>query len=172
VVGGAFPAELAWPLVGREPELARIAADREEGYPGVVITASAGVGKSRLGREALAVAENDGALTEWVQATDSAAMVPLGAFAALLPKGTRSEQMFTLLRAISRSLGERAAGRAIVLAVDDAQLLDPVSAALVLQLASTGDAFVIRPSGRASRAPTRSCRCGRTPVPIASSWRA
>ena len=143
VLGGAFPAELAWPLVGREPELARIAADREEGYRGVVIAAPAGAGKSRLGREALAVAGHDGALTEWVQATDSAAMVPLGAFAALLPKGIRSEQMFTLLRAISRSLGERAAGRAIVLGVDDAQLLDPVSAALVLQLASTGDAFVI-----------------------------
>ena len=39
-------------------------------------------------------------------------------------------------------LRERAAGRPIVLGVDDAQLLDPCSAALVLHLAVTGTAFV------------------------------
>ena len=143
MVGLAFPAEAARPLVGREPELARIAEDREHRRCGVVITAGAGVGKSRLGQEALAAAQRSGAWTTWVQATESATTVPLGAFAALLPDGTRSEQLFPLLRAMSQSLHERAAGRSIVLGVDDAHLLDPVSAALVLQLASTGDVFVI-----------------------------
>jgi hypothetical protein len=37
-----------------------------------------GVGKSRLAREAIAAAEHEGALVEWVQATRSAASVPFG----------------------------------------------------------------------------------------------
>ncbi len=60
MVGLALPADAAWPLVGREAELARIAEDREHGVCGVVITAPAGVGKSRLGQEALAAAERSG----------------------------------------------------------------------------------------------------------------
>ena len=73
-----------WPLVGREEELGRIAAERDGGGSGVVIGGEAGAGKSRLAREALADAERRGAYTEWVQATRSAAAVPLGAFAGLL----------------------------------------------------------------------------------------
>jgi DNA-binding CsgD family transcriptional regulator len=70
-------------------------------------------------------------------------MVPLGAFAGLLPDDVRSDEAFTLLRATVQGLQERAGGRTVVLGVDDAQLLDPVSAALVLQLATAGQAFVI-----------------------------
>jgi hypothetical protein len=60
--------------------------------------------------------------------------------------------MLTVLRAVSQSLDARG-GRTIVMGVDDAQPLDPVSAVLVLQLASAGYAFVIatvrssRPAG-------------------------
>ena len=75
-------------------------------------------------------------MTEWVQATRSAAMIPLGAFARLLPPSVRPEQAFNLLRESAELLRERAAGRPIVLGVDDAQLLDPASAALVLHLAT------------------------------------
>jgi hypothetical protein len=107
------------------------------------VSAEAGTGKTRLGREALAVCERDGAMTEWVQATRSAAMIPLGAFARLLPGPVRSDQVFSLLRVSARTLRERAAGRPIVLGVDDAQRLDPASAALVLQLASGADVFVL-----------------------------
>jgi DNA-binding CsgD family transcriptional regulator len=133
----------AWPLVGREVELARISEARERGCCGVVVRAGAGVGKTRLGREAVAAAERGGAMVEWVQATRSAAEVPLGAFASLLPAGARSDEAFTLLRDSARALGERAGGRPIVIGVDDAQLLDPVSATLVLQLATGATAFVI-----------------------------
>ena len=42
-----------WPLVGREAELERIAAARRGGACGVVVSADAGIGKSRLAREAL-----------------------------------------------------------------------------------------------------------------------
>ena len=80
-----------WPLVGRDDELARIADAAERGCCGVVISATAGAGKTRLGREALAAAEHDGAMSLWVQATMCARTIPLGAFAGLLPDGVRGE---------------------------------------------------------------------------------
>ena len=135
---------LEWPLVGRDRELARIAAAREAGAgTGVVLSAPAGVGKSRLARHAVQVAEGDGALVRWVQATGSAAAVPLGAFADLLPADTGSGEPLALMRRSAAALRAEAGGRPIVLGVDDAQLLDPTSAALVLHLASIRTAFVV-----------------------------
>ncbi len=134
----------AWPLVGRDRELAEIAAARaDDGCHGVVVVAQAGVGKSRLIREAQATAEREGALTQWVQATRSAATVPLAAFADLVPDEVRSDDTVTLLRRCGEDLRRRAAGRPVVLGVDDAQLLDPVSAALVLHLATSASAFIL-----------------------------
>jgi DNA-binding CsgD family transcriptional regulator len=132
-----------WPFVGRESELANIARAHADGCSGVVVTAGAGTGKSRLGREAIANAAAAGAMTEWVQATRSAAQVPLGACAGLLPREVPSDQAFRLLQTTAQELHERADGRRIVIGVDDAQWLDPVSATLVLQLASGGDAFIL-----------------------------
>ena len=132
-----------WPFVGREQELASIADARADGCSGVVLCADAGIGKSRLGREALVSAEREGAMTEWVQATRSAGVIPLGAWAGLLPDEVPSDHAFRLLQATVQALHERASGRPIVVGVDDAQWLDPVSATLMLQLASGGDAFVI-----------------------------
>jgi DNA-binding CsgD family transcriptional regulator len=48
-----------------------------------------------------------------------------------------------LLRRCGEELRVRAGGRQVVIGVDDAQLLDPVSAALVLHLATSGSAFVL-----------------------------
>jgi DNA-binding CsgD family transcriptional regulator len=105
--------------------------------------AAAGVGKSGLAREALAVAERDGAMVVWVQATRSAAAIPLAAFAGLLPPDVRSDDVLELMRTSAAALRERAGGRQIVLGVDDAQLLDPISAALVLHLTAIGTVFVV-----------------------------
>jgi DNA-binding NarL/FixJ family response regulator len=140
----ATPVRAVWPLVGRDAELERIALARVDAdCRGVVVSAGAGVGKSRLAREAHAAAEREGALVDWVQATSSAAAVPLGAFAGLIPDGARSDNALELMRQSTDSLLARAGGRKIVLGVDDAQLLDPVSAALVLHLTTTASAFVI-----------------------------
>src|ERR1700759_2773260 len=128
----------AWPLVGRDRELAEIAAARAGGgCPGVVVIAEAGVGKSRLAREAQAAAEREGAFIEWVQATRSAATVPLAAVADLVPETVRSDDVVALMRRCGEDLAQRAAGRPVVLGVDEAQLLDPVSAALVMHLATS-----------------------------------
>jgi DNA-binding NarL/FixJ family response regulator len=137
----AIPA--SWSLVGRGDELARIALARAEGRTGVVISGPAGVGKSRLAREALSAAERDGAVVGWVQATRSAASVPLGAFASLLPADVRSDDLFELMQRSVQALHDRARGHPFVLGVDDAQWLDPTSATLVFQLATTSAALVL-----------------------------
>jgi DNA-binding CsgD family transcriptional regulator len=134
----------AWPLVGREAELEQIAgARRADGCPGVIVHAPAGAGKSRLAREASAAAADEGQPTVWIQATRSASTIPLGAFASVIPDDVRSDDTLELLRRSGEALRRQAGDRPVVLGVDDAQLLDPVSAALVLHLAAIPAAFVI-----------------------------
>jgi DNA-binding NarL/FixJ family response regulator/type II secretory pathway predicted ATPase ExeA len=131
-----------WPLVGRDDELETLAQARADaGCRGVIITAPAGVGKSRVARAACESA-ND-ALVEWVQATRSAATVPLAALAGIVPEEARSDDVVQLMRRCAESLAARAGRRPVLVAIDDAQLLDPVSAALVLHLASSGTVFVL-----------------------------
>ena len=89
------------------------------------------------------VAAQDGALVDWVQATKSAAAVPLGAFAGVVPDGVRSSDALALMRRSVESLASGRTGARSCIGVDDAQLLDPVSAALVLHLTVTGSAFII-----------------------------
>ena len=109
----------------------------------MVVVASAGVGKSRLAREACAAADADGALSVWSQATASSAVIPLGAVAGLIPEDVSSGDPLELMRRTSASLRERAGQRRVVLAVDDAQLLDEASAGVVLHLAMASDVFVL-----------------------------
>ncbi|MDQ2790088.1 MAG: AAA family ATPase, partial [Actinomycetota bacterium] len=61
----------AWPLAGRAEELSLISGlvHRQDGPAGVVLAGAAGVGKTRLAREALAAAEQRGALIRWAAAT-------------------------------------------------------------------------------------------------------
>src|ERR1700741_3001872 len=140
----SYRSPTTWPLIGRGAELDRIGELRRgRSVCGVVVQGAAGVGKSRLAREALRVAAEDGGLTEWVQATSSAATVPLAAFAGLLDLDAGADDPLTIMRRSADALSARAGRRRVVLGVDDAQLLDPTSAALVRHLASTGVAFVV-----------------------------
>ncbi|HEX4008644.1 MAG TPA: helix-turn-helix transcriptional regulator [Solirubrobacteraceae bacterium] len=120
-----------------------VARSRANGVTGVVVRAPAGVGKSRLAREALTQAELEGARIAWVQATRAAASVPLGPFAGVIPIDVRSDDQFELLRRSVESLRDLAGGGQLAVGVDDAHLLDATSAALVLQLANSAAAFVL-----------------------------
>ena len=136
---------MRWPFTGRDGEL-RLVGDALSGRStsGVVIAGPAGVGKTRLAAEAAALAGEQGCAVEWVRASRSARTIPLGAFATLLPAGAGGLADGVELLGTARDvLRERAAGRRVVLCVDDGQLLDGASAALVLQLATAGDAFVV-----------------------------
>ena len=66
--------DVRWPLVGRRSELevlSAVLADTPAG--GVVLAGEAGVGKTRLAREALARAEAAGWEVVWLAATRAAA---------------------------------------------------------------------------------------------------
>lgn len=138
-----------WPLAGRVGELRqlqRLLEGREQ--RGAVIAGPAGVGKTRLARECLALAERSGATSAWVTATRSAGKLPFGAIAPLLPAAATSgegaaENRIDLLRRAAEALAETARGRPLTLVVDDAHLLDDASATLVYQLATNRTAFVL-----------------------------
>jgi DNA-binding NarL/FixJ family response regulator len=133
-----------WPLVGRDQELRQVAAARADvGCSACVIHAPAGVGKSRLAREAQAAADADGVLTLWAQASASSSTIPLGALAGVIPDEVRSDDPFELVRRSAAALRASADGQPVMLVVDDAQLLDPVSATLVSQLVAGRDVFVL-----------------------------
>src|ERR1700691_1136172 len=83
-------AERPWPLVGRAEELAHVrGAILDHGVSVVCIAGGAGVGKTRLAREAPALAGEAGLVVEWVAATQSSAGSPLpDAIAALIARGS------------------------------------------------------------------------------------
>lgn len=131
-----------WPFVGRDEELRFIAASHhDEGSGGVVIVGDAGVGKTRLAREALGRLAAPDRRTEWVTATRSAAALPLGAVSHLLPPDRAGDGGLAAFLDVARQFA--ADGRRIVLAVDDAHLLDGPSAALVHHLTLRRLAYVL-----------------------------
>jgi DNA-binding CsgD family transcriptional regulator len=142
-------------LVGRDRELRSVAELLSDGVMrGVVLAGAAGVGKTRLAAEAARIAGSRGHAVAWVRATRSAAAIPLGAFAALLPPPRSEPVAGAELLALAREAVVRSAGgRRLVLCVDDAQLLDHGSAVLVHELAAAGEAFVVATARRQERAP-------------------
>ena len=112
---------LPWPFTGREDELELVRRSLAAGWPGIVVTGPAGVGKTRLVTEAVRG-------TDCVRAAGSPESrgIPFAAFAHLLPESV------TLHRALRLLSGVR------LLLVDDAHWLDEASAALVHQLAVHG----------------------------------
>jgi DNA-binding CsgD family transcriptional regulator len=136
--------DVAWPLVGRRAELQAIERDLLDPAGGVVLAGVAGVGKTRLAREALAQARRAGRETAWVGATRSAASIPFGAVSHLLPAGEHVDaERWEVLRWTADELARRASPDRLVLGVDDAHLLDDASAALVHQLVTRSVAVVV-----------------------------
>lgn len=134
-----------WPFVGRQKELQLIVQAMGSGdCHGMVLEGAPGVGKSRLAAEAVTAARAQGWDTVRVIATRAAASIPFGAVGHLVPTlDVSSADGLQLLGQVQRALVERAAGRRLAVLVDDAHLLDDGSAALMLQLAMTGTAFVL-----------------------------
>ena len=119
-----------WPMIERELEFARIrdALGDKNGHCGVVLTGDAGVGKTTLARYAVDGMELQ---VRWVAGTVSARSIPLGVFAHLVGPATSSDPV-TYLAAARESLLSN--GHPVI-GVDDAHLLDELSATLLHQLA-------------------------------------
>jgi DNA-binding CsgD family transcriptional regulator len=151
-----------WRFVGRTDELTRLVAAARGGTGrGLILSGGAGVGKSRLLREGIAALPADRFAVWRLAATVATAGVPFGGLAQILPADQPGGlSPAGLLRWAVDALREQAAGRPIVLAVDDAHLLDPSSAALVYLVASSERTTVIG-----------TLRSGeRVPVPIRALW--
>jgi DNA-binding CsgD family transcriptional regulator len=101
------------------------------------------VGKSRLAIEALERARARGWLVQHAVATQAAATIPFGALAQLLADLPSGAERAAVLRSAVEAFRDRAAGRAALLVVDDANLLDDASAALVHQVATEDAARVV-----------------------------
>jgi ATP/maltotriose-dependent transcriptional regulator MalT len=137
-----------WPLVGRDVELARLRDSlMAQACKGVLIAAPEGTGKTRLAVECFEIARRQGFDTARVTATVAASGVPLGALAPLIPAdappGPAGPDRSELLRRSVQILSQRSSGSRLVLLVDDAHLLDDLSATVVHQLVLTSTAFVL-----------------------------
>jgi len=131
------------PLTGRDSEFAfiRRSLTGAGSQSGVVIAGAAGVGKTWLAREALRRAEAAGERTKWIVGTESARALPLGAFIGELGDAM-SDPLTNVRRVINSFVAQQRRGR-VVLGIDDAHLLDGLSALVVHQLAQSGGARLV-----------------------------
>src|SRR6267378_3881065 len=81
VDGHQWPLHVTWPLTGRAAEVEQVTALLRTGRGAIVLAGPAGVGKTRLATECLAVAASQGFVPLRVAATQGAAGLPFGAFA-------------------------------------------------------------------------------------------
>src|SRR5688572_24912458 len=131
-------------LVGRERELIRVAEALAADDAGVLLAGPAGVGKTRLTVECLALADDRGHATARVRANRAAKTIPYGAFASLLPRALEPEESAaaTLARAAD-AVRALATDRPLFLVVDDAHDLDDASTALLHHLVVGGGVFAL-----------------------------
>lgn len=159
-IEGSAVVVMQWPLVGRLAELRRLTdlvSDRSR--RGAVIAGPAGAGKTRLAFECLRAAPEAGMACVQVMASQVTRPVPFGALASLLPptgrrggpvpgdvgltEGSGPEDRENLLRVAANALLDLGGGQRLMVLVDDAHLLDDLSATVVHQLASTAGSFVL-----------------------------
>ncbi|MEU6563521.1 helix-turn-helix transcriptional regulator [Nocardia nova] len=118
-----------WPMIERGGELGSIrAALTGPEYVGAILFGDAGVGKTTLARQATAAV---GGNVRWVAGTESARSIPLGVFAHMVGVYTAHDPV-TFMAAAREAL---LADGDTIIGVDDAHLLDQLSATLLLQLA-------------------------------------
>jgi DNA-binding CsgD family transcriptional regulator len=138
----ADPVRLQWPLTGRAEEIRFVEAGLSiRGVSGVVIHGAAGVGKSRVAREALELAASRGFQCRWAVGTSAARSLPLGTFSPWVPPaGSDSLQ---LVRDVIGSLTSAPEGVEVVIGIDDAHLLDDLSTFVLHQIVQRGLAKVM-----------------------------
>ena len=127
-----------WPVVQRDNEYTTIqsALVNQQGVCGIVLVGDAGVGKTTLAR---LVTQSLPTRVQWVAGTESARSIPLGVFAHLVGAATSRDPVAFLAAARETILSE---GHSVI-GVDDAHLLDQLSATLLHQLALDGSVRIV-----------------------------
>ncbi|RDH76974.1 LuxR family transcriptional regulator [Mycolicibacterium moriokaense] len=127
-----------WPVVQRDNEYTTIqsALVDQQGVCGIVLVGDAGVGKTTLAR---LVTQALPTRVQWVAGTESARSIPLGVFAHLVGAATSRDPVAFLSAARETILAE---GHSVI-GVDDAHLLDQLSATLLHQLALDGSVRIV-----------------------------
>jgi DNA-binding CsgD family transcriptional regulator len=130
-----------WPVVARDNELrqALAALDNDAEFHGVVLVGDSGVGKSTLARALADTLESGGSTVRFALGTQTGCAIPLGAFFRSVTVEAAHEPA-AMLAAAHKTLERE---EDLVVVVDDAQLLDPLSSTLVHQLAAGGSARLI-----------------------------
>src|SRR5246500_1709996 len=130
-----------WPTVARDGErrqaLAALEDDAE--FHGVVLVGDSGVGKSTLARALADSLESGGATVLFALGTQTGCAIPLGAFFRSVTVEAAHEPA-AMLAAAHKTLERE---QNLVVVVDDAQSLDPLSSTLVHQLGACGSARLI-----------------------------
>ncbi len=131
---------MEWPFVARSAEIhqAMDAVDNSS-FSGVVFVGEAGVGKTALARHVAERFSGRGMQTHFVLGTQTSRDVPLAAFAGIVQIPGALEPI-RLLAAAHDALDDV---ENLLLVIDDAHLLDPLSAIVVHQLAVRGEATLI-----------------------------
>ncbi len=149
------PAPVNWVTAAHDPAFDQLELGVRT-CSGAVLIGPAGVGKTTLARESAERLGPTFPRVDWVRGTASGTAIPFAAFEPLLDV-PETGKTAAVLRSARETLGD---GRLLV--VDDAHLLDALSAALVYQLAvsSTVRMLITTTAGR-----------GRIPPEIAALWR-
>lgn len=117
----------------------------------VLLTGPAGVGKTWLAKAAVAGAEQAGRSARAIFGTTSARDVPLAALSSLIPGTVASaENGLLLARAREALVATLQAGEVTLLLIDDADLLDGMSAVIIRQLIDTQRVQVVLVTREAS----------------------
>jgi DNA-binding CsgD family transcriptional regulator/tetratricopeptide (TPR) repeat protein len=138
-----------WPLTGRSAELERLGGLYREGASGAVLIGPAGVGKTRLAEEALRLAERAGRRVERAVGHPATQAIPLGALGHMLPAelvrdlGVGDDERTALFHAARAELSRLAEGGPLVLLVDDLDLLDDTSVAVLVPLVVARSVFLV-----------------------------
>jgi hypothetical protein len=129
-------------MIGRVQEIGEITrAIADDAVRGVALAGKAGVGKSRLAREAVAAAAASGWTFRTIAATATSSTIPLGAFSHWTDDVESAP--VALARRVIEALTDGTQADRLVVLVDDAHLLDDLSAFVLHQLVHAQAAAVI-----------------------------
>ena len=129
-------------MIGRDQEIGAILRSiADDAARGVALAGKAGVGKSRLAREAVVAAAANGWTVRSVAATATSRSIPLGAFSQWTDDAESAP--FALARRVVEALTDGGQPDRLVVFVDDAHLLDDLSALVLHQLVHSRAAAVI-----------------------------